>query len=121
MIGARPQSRQTTGAKLTREQKHQLLDLGLRKGMLFVKACRVIGLHHNRVKGMIEREGCPFLYDQMMGAFPGAFDQRNEREPEDGPRKVRYQDLGPLPVPDTLHASAARQAWRPGLEVRCGA
>jgi len=108
------------GRLLTPSQIHDLLYLGSRKKFAFKKACRVVGIDHTTAKNKVVRDS-DRVYQKFVEVFPGAFAEDNDREPEWGPKKLRYEDMGTLKIPTDVKAQALRQAWQPGLEVSRGA
>ena len=106
------------GRLLTNQQKHDLLEHG--KRFAFKKACRIVGIDHNTAKNKVVRD-TDKVYQEFVKVFPGAFAEDNDREPEWGPKKLRYEDMGRLKIPADVQAQALRKAWQPGLEVSRGA
>ena len=49
------------GDSLTREQKQDLISMGQRKGFTLTKAGRVLGIHMEKLKAMIERDSPEFV------------------------------------------------------------
>lgn len=112
------------GERLTREQKHDLRLMGQRGGFTLKKASRVLGIHDGTLKAMIGRESEEFFL-AMVKAFPGAFSEEYEQEGDWGPKKIPYEQLGPVAMPGGHVIRVLVQRWdrnlKTGLEARHGA
>jgi len=99
-------------ARLTTEQRQDLMRMARDGRFTLTKAGRVLGFHLERLKNMIEREG-PEFYEAMLEGFPGALANEKELEFDWGPKTIPYEQLGPVPVPVTVisHRLAFCQPW----------
>lgn len=95
---------------------NKLVYLGEKKRFPFKKACRAVGVDYKTTKEKVFRDN-EEIQMKFASVFPGAFEDKNSKEPDMGPRKIRYEDMGALKVPKGTEVEALRKAWRPEAQL----